>query len=65
VAALTAGEGISRYPPPWSAESHNGTVPVRRSPASLTELASSHQESARQLADLPNGSRVMIRIKND
>jgi len=65
VAALTAGEGITCFPPLWSAEAHNGTVAVRRSPASLTELVSLHQESARQLSDLPNGSRVMIRIKND
>jgi hypothetical protein len=65
VAALAAGEGITCYPPLWSAEAHHGTVAVRRTPASLTELVSLHQESARQLADLPNGSRVMIRIKND
>ncbi len=65
VAALTAGEGITCFPPLWSAEARNGTAAVRRSPASLTELASLHQEPARQLSDLPNGSRVMTRIKND
>jgi hypothetical protein len=49
----------------WSAEAHNDTAAVRRGPASLTELISFHQESARQLSDLPDSSRVMIRITND
>jgi hypothetical protein len=65
VPALTAGEGITCFPPLWSAEAHSRTVEVRRSPASLTELLLLNQESATQLADLPEGGRVRIVVTDD
>jgi hypothetical protein len=64
VAAVAAGEGIFTYPPLWAAEAHSGAA-VQRSPVSLAELIGSHQEFARQLADLPEGQPVRVQVTDD
>jgi hypothetical protein len=49
-AALTPGQGLSVYPPPWSAEGKDLAQSSRR-PAAVTELAAFHEHTAAALAE--------------
>lgn len=49
VAALAPGQGLSCYPPLWSDEARAGTS---RKAVPLTELIASHEDTARQFAQL-------------
>ncbi len=62
--AARPGQGITAFPPLWAAESRDGSA-VSRKIISLAELVACHAETARQLAELPDGGRVQIRITQD
>ncbi len=63
VAALASAQGISVYPFLWA----SGTPVAERSRRAvpLVELWSVEREMARQLADLPPGTQVRVRITDD
>ncbi len=62
--ALAADQAIICYPPLWTAEANKGAT-VQRSAVPLAEAIGVHQEYARQLAGIPDGQRVRIRVVND
>ena len=63
VSELGPGQGLSVFPPLWSSQGRRDVAGASRKTASLSELVTLHEDSARQLADLPSGSRVQVRLK--
>jgi len=57
------GHGIRVYPPLWSEQARPLENTTRRR-ASLAELVRFHQDQAHQFAELPDGSPVSIRVKD-
>ncbi|MFD4427974.1 DUF2625 family protein [Nocardia sp. NPDC058497] len=55
VVALTPGQGLSVYPPLWSAEGRGDVAGTSRRSATLTELVAVHIDSAAQLGLTPGG----------
>jgi hypothetical protein len=64
VSAVAPGQGLFVYPPLWAAEARSSST-VKRSAVPMTELLGSHQEFARQLADVNEGSAVRVQITED
>lgn len=58
VAALGPGQGFSVYPVLWSLEGRADLAANSRKVVPLNELVAFHEETARQLADVPDGTRL-------
>jgi hypothetical protein len=63
-AAVARDQGPFVYPPLWAAEARSSST-AKRSSVPWTELLGSHQEFARQLANVNEGSAVRIHITED
>lgn len=55
-------EGLTAYPPPWSAEGQGPGVTRRAVP--FGELVTHLDETARRLRDLPDGGQVLFRTED-
>ncbi|MEU7999911.1 DUF2625 family protein [Catellatospora sp. NPDC049111] len=60
--ALRLDQGLSVYPFLFTAEARRDLAATSRRPISISELMSVHRSMARSIADLPNGSRFVMRV---
>lgn len=62
VAEVGLGEGLSLYPPPFSAEGAN-IAAVSRRPVPFSELLGFYEAAAAQLRETPDGSAFQVRFE--
>ena len=61
IAALTPGQGLSLYPPPFSEQGQDIAV-VSRRPVPFSELLAFYDDVAAQLADTPDGQPFSVHV---